>query len=79
MKGYLPNVVNLYLLAKNVSREEIGLMPMINWTWMLNSKGVAQRAAKHLGWQPKGAPLKDTIAELVIREAKNAGLTPKLD
>ncbi|KAM4058418.1 NAD(P)H-binding domain-containing protein [Hirsutella rhossiliensis] len=71
-QGYLPEG-----LTKFVSVKEIQLMPEGNPTWGLNSKGVSQRAAKYLGWQPKGAPLKDMISELVAQEAKDSGLTPK--
>lgn len=42
-----------------------------------NSKGIPQRAEKYLGWQPKGADLRSTIAETVAEEAKALGLTAK--
>ncbi|KAM5355510.1 hypothetical protein ACJ41O_002156 [Fusarium nematophilum] len=46
-------------------------------SWGANSKGEAERAKKYLGWEPKGAPLKETIAEVVAVEAKKLGLTAK--
>ncbi|KAM3500110.1 hypothetical protein MY10362_006693 [Beauveria mimosiformis] len=39
-----------------------------------NSKGIPQRAEKYLGWKPKGADLKSTIAATVADEAKALGL-----
>ncbi|KJZ77464.1 hypothetical protein HIM_03188 [Hirsutella minnesotensis 3608] len=69
-QGYLPEG-----LTKSITYREAELVPGV--TWAINSKGRAQRARKYLDWQPKGAPLKDTIGELVTKEAKALGLTPK--
>ncbi|KJZ69318.1 hypothetical protein HIM_11296 [Hirsutella minnesotensis 3608] len=69
-QGYLPEA-----LTKSVSFNEVELLAGV--TWGLNSKGVAKRARKYLDWQPKEAPLKDTIADLVTNEAKSLGLMPK--
>ncbi|KOS19799.1 Uncharacterized protein ESCO_000324 [Escovopsis weberi] len=46
-----------------------------NITWGSNSKGVPQRAKKYLGWEAKGCPLSDTIAEACKVEADRLGLT----
>lgn len=69
-QGYLPEG-----LTKPVSLKEVSLIG--GTSWGQNSKGVAERARKYLGWAPKGKPLKDTIAEVVAKEVKDAGLTPK--
>lgn len=42
-----------------------------------NSKGIPQRAEKYLGWKPKGATLKSTIAATVVEEAIALGLAKK--
>lgn len=68
--GYLPEP-----LTKSVTLKEAELAS--GKTWAQNSKGVAQRARKYLGWAPKGQALKDTIPEAVAIEAKGLGLTPK--
>ena len=61
-------------MTKLVSEKEVTLMEDGSVSWGRNSKGVAERARKYLGWQPKGAPLKDTIREVVAKEAKDLGL-----
>ncbi|POR37688.1 Uncharacterized protein TPAR_02112 [Tolypocladium paradoxum] len=71
-QGYLPSP-----LTKLVSEKEVTLMEDGSVSWGRNSKGVAERARKYLGWQPKGVPLKDTIREVVAKEAQDLGLTPK--
>ncbi|KAI1423042.1 nucleoside-diphosphate-sugar epimerase [Xylaria sp. FL1777] len=38
-----------------------------------NSKSVAARAKKYLGWEPHGRSLKDEIADIVASEAKRLG------
>jgi len=43
-------------------------------TWATNSKGVAKRARKYLGWQPKGKSLEEEIPNTVEDEAKELGL-----
>lgn len=72
-QGFLPEA-----LTKTVSQEEVLLMEgdAVS-SYGCNSKGVAERARKYLGWQPKGVPLQDTIGEVVASEAKAQGLTPK--
>lgn len=45
-------------------------------SWGLNSKGFAMRAAKYLGWKPKGASLEETIPDIVEGEAKELGIKP---
>lgn len=71
-QGYLPEA-----LTKEASQKEVAFMDGVATpSYGLNSKGVAERARKYLGWQPKGAPLKDDIPELVKQEAKALGLTP---
>lgn len=71
-QGYLPEP-----LTKITTQEEVALMEGVSTaSWGSNSKGVAERARKYLGWEPKGVSLKDTIDELVSREAKALGLTP---
>ena len=71
-QGFLPAP-----LTKNVSEKEVTLMEDGSVSWGRNSKGVAERASKYLGWQPKGVPLKDTIRGVVAKEAKDLGLKPK--
>ncbi|KAK0384119.1 hypothetical protein NLU13_8208 [Sarocladium strictum] len=72
-QGYFPEA-----LTKSVSQKEVALMDGVSTaSWGDNSKGVAERARKYLGWSPKGVPLKDTIDEVVGLEAKALGLTPK--
>jgi nucleoside-diphosphate-sugar epimerase len=72
-QGYLPEA-----LTKHVSQQEVELMEGGSTaSYGRNSKGVAKRARKYLGWKPKGVPVKDTIDELVSSEAKALGLTPK--
>ncbi|KAI9171784.1 Ribosome-associated molecular chaperone SSB1 [Paramyrothecium foliicola] len=61
-QGYLPEG-----LTKSVSEREVELMNGISTpSYGLNSKGVAERARKYLGWQPKGHSLKDEISELKL-------------
>ena len=47
-----------------------------NSTWGLNSKSVASRARKYLGWSPKRRSLKEEIPDIVAAEAKLLGLKP---
>ena len=47
-----------------------------NRTWAANSKGVAQRAAKYLGWQPRERSLLDEIPDTVALEAARLGIDP---
>lgn len=72
-QGYLPEA-----LTKTVSQDEVELMDGGSTvSYGHNSKGVAERARKYLGWEPKGVPLKATIDEVVSQEAKALGFTPK--
>jgi nucleoside-diphosphate-sugar epimerase len=72
-EGYLPEP-----LTKSVTQREADLMDGGSTTsWGQNSKGVAQRAKKYLGWTPKESSLKDDVLRAVSVEAKNLGLTPK--
>ncbi len=71
-QGYLPEAQ-----TKLVSEKDIVMMEDGSVSWGRNSKGVAERARKYLGWKPKGVPLKDTIPEVVASEAKALGLKPK--
>lgn len=71
--GYLPEA-----LTKVTSKREVDLMGgRASTSFYRNSKGVAARARKYLGWEAKGEPLKDTIDEVVELEAKALGFTPK--
>jgi len=42
--------------------------------WGTNSRGWASRARKILGWEPKGAPLDETLDDVIELEAKALGL-----
>ncbi|KAK0735045.1 hypothetical protein B0T26DRAFT_762858 [Lasiosphaeria miniovina] len=63
-QGYLKEAVE-----KMVTSDEIPYK-----TLATNSKGIATRARKHLGWEPKGSSLSENIAEIVDVEAKHLGL-----
>ncbi|ATZ55811.1 hypothetical protein BCIN_12g03680 [Botrytis cinerea B05.10] len=43
-------------------------------SWGLNSKGVAKRARKYLGWTPTGRSLRDEIPYIIDEEARREGL-----
>ncbi|KAK5992743.1 Oxidase ucsJ [Cladobotryum mycophilum] len=60
--------------TKNITISEVSALESGSTSWGYNSKGVAQRAKKYLGWEPKGVPLEATIADLVKSEAKALGL-----
>lgn len=45
-------------------------------TWGCNSKSVAARARKFLGWTPKGRSLEDEIPDIVKGEAELLGIKP---
>lgn len=71
--GYLPEP-----LTKSVSQQEVDLMEgAATPSYGNNSKGVAERARKYFGWQPKGPSIGEIMDELVESEAKAQGLTPK--
>ncbi|TGO20542.1 hypothetical protein BPAE_0287g00110 [Botrytis paeoniae] len=44
------------------------------FTWGLNSRGIAKRARKYLGWNPTGRSLKEEIPYIVDQEARREGL-----
>ncbi|KAJ9132973.1 Nucleoside-diphosphate-sugar epimerase [Pleurostoma richardsiae] len=46
-------------------------------SWCHNSKSVASRARKFLGWKPHGRSLKDEIPDIVAGEAKLLGIEPQ--
>ena len=69
-QGYLPDAV-----VKSVT--PIEMSSLAGSSYGVNSKGVPQRASKYLGWEAKGGPLKDFVAEAVAREAKALELQPK--
>lgn len=72
-QGYLVETA-----TKNLSLEEASkLKPAIRTSFAHNSKGIATRARRFLGWQPVGRTLKDTIPGLVAQEAALLGLEPK--
>lgn len=72
-QGYLPAPT-----TKSVTQEEVEqLSGVATASYGQNSKGVAQRAKKYLGWEPKGPALKDEIESIVAKEAKSLKLTPK--
>ncbi len=48
-----------------------------NSSWGTNSKSVAVRAMKLLGWQPHGASLNDEIPGIVRSEAALLGIKPQ--
>jgi nucleoside-diphosphate-sugar epimerase len=52
-------------VTKEVTAEELNYS-----TLGFNSKGVAARARKYLGWEPKGESLKDAVPEIVRIEAE---------
>lgn len=56
------------------AKERFGMQPL---TWGLNSKGVARRARKYLGWTPKKASLPDSIPEMVRYEGERRKQTEK--
>ncbi|KAK0730337.1 hypothetical protein B0H67DRAFT_28589 [Lasiosphaeris hirsuta] len=62
-QGYLKEV-----LSKTVEMDEIP-----DKSWGTNSKSVASRAKKFLGWAPKGPALEDEITGIVEFEAKRIG------
>lgn len=71
-QGYLPEA-----LTKSVSQREVELMDGVSTpSWGQNSKGVAQRASRYLGWKANGKSLRDEIPPLVQSEAKALGLVP---
>jgi hypothetical protein len=43
-------------------------------SWGLNSRGLAKRARKFLGWAPKGRSLEDEVPFIVDQEATILGM-----
>ncbi|TVY47656.1 hypothetical protein LOCC1_G001798 [Lachnellula occidentalis] len=64
-KGYIKN------MDVAEAKETYGFEAL---TWGLNSKGLAKRARKYLGWKPEGKSMEDEIPEIVESEAKSLGL-----
>ncbi|KAK1757372.1 hypothetical protein QBC47DRAFT_154885 [Echria macrotheca] len=62
-QGYLKEVV-----TKTIPADDPGAK-----FWGINSRSVASRARKFLGWEPKGQSLEESIPSLVEIEAKNLG------
>ncbi|KAJ4003252.1 hypothetical protein NW752_012197 [Fusarium irregulare] len=72
-QGYIPE-----FKTKHVTMEEVidrGYKAGI--AWGINSKSEAKRGRKYLGWEAKGASLKETIAGSVAAEAEALGVKPK--
>ncbi|KAB5578422.1 hypothetical protein GE09DRAFT_549657 [Coniochaeta sp. 2T2.1] len=65
--------------AKVVSKEFEAVVAEgpVNSTWAMNSKGVANRARKLLGWKPTRRGLREEIPDIVAGEAKRLGITAK--
>jgi len=63
-QGYLKKVV-----SKTVSIDEVTVKSMGS-----NSKSIASRARKFLGWEAKGPELKGELAQIVEYEAKRLGV-----
>lgn len=63
--------------VRAVTAEQAGeLTPWGQALWGANSRAQAKRARSALKWQPRGPPLKDTIAATVTAEALALGLKP---
>ncbi|KAF2750351.1 NAD(P)-binding protein [Sporormia fimetaria CBS 119925] len=61
--------------VESVSAEEADrLVPMASYMWGSNSRCMAYRARKVLGWQPKEKGLLDTLEEIVEVEARELGV-----
>jgi len=45
-------------------------------SWGRNSKSVAERASKYLGWKPRGRSLRDEIPDILAGEAARLGIKP---
>ncbi|KAL2016361.1 hypothetical protein VTK56DRAFT_3819 [Thermocarpiscus australiensis] len=59
-------------VAKEVSIDAAEVPP-IGRTWGFNSKGVASRAKKYLGWEPRGPSFDEEIPAVVEYEGKRKG------
>lgn len=72
-QGFLPEPI-----TKLVSQREVELMDGVSTpSYGANSKGVAQRARKYLGWRPEGKSLLGEMPNAVALEARALGMTPK--
>jgi nucleoside-diphosphate-sugar epimerase len=67
LKEALPKVVSLGEVA-----DEGGAL------WAANSKGVAERARRYLGWEPRGPSLEEEIRRIVEFEGERAGVKKAL-
>lgn len=72
-QGYLTEASSKSMTLEEASK----LQPGIRTSFAHNSKGIATRAKRFLGWQPVGRRLQDTIPELVAREAALLGIEQK--
>lgn len=71
-QGYLPEA-----LTKSCSQKEVDMMDGVSTTsYGQNSKGVAERAKKFLGWEPKHGSIKEMLPDTVEAEAKALGFVP---
>ncbi|VUC35966.1 unnamed protein product [Clonostachys rosea] len=62
----------------SVTQSEVELLEGVSTgSYGQNSKSVAQRAGRYLGWRPKGGSLRDEVARAVSEEAAALGLAPK--
>ncbi|KAK3309918.1 uncharacterized protein B0T15DRAFT_488619 [Chaetomium strumarium] len=68
LKEALPKVVSL---GEREITDEVGAM------WAANSKGVAERARRYLGWEARGPSLEEEIPRVVELEGKKAGVEGK--
>lgn len=71
-KGYIKEKTTVPIGVEE-AKEQFGFEAL---SWGLNSKGVAGRAGKYLGWKPKGKSLVEEIPDIVEREARELGLKP---
>ncbi|PWW79851.1 NAD(P)-binding protein [Tuber magnatum] len=69
-KGYLKTDEVISLPTEEVIKHH----PFGHILWGTNSRGWASRARNILGWEPKGAPLDETLDDVIESEAKALGL-----
>ncbi|CAZ79703.1 unnamed protein product [Tuber melanosporum] len=69
-KGYLKTDEVISLPNEEIIKQH----PFGHILWGTNSRGWASRARKVLGWEPKGAPLDETLDDAIELEAKALGL-----
>lgn len=64
--------------TKSVGEKEMDSLNLVTAvSWGRNSKGVASRARKYVGWNPKGKTIWEEIPPLIPKEGKLLGITPK--